>query len=276
MNKFYGIISAVLGCMLLLSCDKEREPKVDPKLGIYLPVGSTSRDSYYNEITDSTRHVYDNSGKLVQFIRSDGTSPGYPIDLVYDNLGRVFKIMTAQRVLEQREYNVQGQLYKIHLYYNPDDVNFKSGEEIFGYDAAGKLIKIHSIRFDNRFGNPPYHTLNTFTYYAAGLIAIDSSFIAAESTGNGKPWYGGKIEYEYDAKKGVNEFGLSRDWRTGYVYLFSPLKHNITSIKETKNNGSVLQVTYQYEYNAHDYPIKISAFSDGRLGQTTRITYQYF
>ncbi|MBK0403489.1 hypothetical protein I5M27_10870 [Adhaeribacter sp. BT258] len=278
MNKIYGIISTVLGCMLflLVSCsDKNKDPNVNPQPKNYRPAGSAMYDPATNEVGDSTLHYYDSNGKLVQLVRSDGISAGPPVNLAYDNLGRISEIMFPPgRVIQKRDYNGLAQLQKIHQYTDLNDANFKTSEQTFVYDIAGKLTRINSVSFDSRLGISPMHSFNAFTYNAEGLIATDSLFILD----NGNAWFESKTEFEYDNKKGVNEFGISLPMNSfaDYLYLFAPLKSNIISITKTQRNSIPAKVTYQYQYNADNYPVKITRFSNGGILGTKRISYKYF
>jgi len=204
--------------------------------------------------------------------RSNGSMPANPTYIVYDDQDRISKIVFSQvQVIEEREYNAQGQLYKNHQYRDSDDPTHKTDEHIFEYDGQGKLIKIngsHSDAFNNSF-----QTLNKLTYNAEGLIAIDSGFFFSSGT---KPWFTRKIEYTYDNKKGINEYEIGEPKMERYLYLFAPLKHNITSFKRTENNSSPVETTFQYLYNEQDLPVKISAFANGSQIYSTRITYKLF
>jgi hypothetical protein len=230
------------------------------------------------EVMDSTKHVYDTNGRLVQLTRSDGISPGYPINFVYDSNGRISEIVVSSNmVLEKREYNSSGQLAKIIQYAVPDDPDFKTLEQTLVYDAFGKLISMYTIFYDRHFGNPPFPSINKYTYNAAGLIAIDSTFWGKEITGSGKDEFTQRAEFEYDTKKGINEFGLRPDWgQFEYWYKLAPLKHNITSIKVNGPMSVAKEMKYQYEYNANDYPSKIFTYSGNTITSTRKITYRVF
>ncbi|HTL82456.1 MAG TPA: hypothetical protein VL651_12170 [Bacteroidia bacterium] len=180
---------------------------------------------------------------------------------VYDSTGRMLE--DSGQFITFYLYNEQGQLIK--------RFNRKK-TELFTYDPSGKIIE-YDMQHDN------YTATKTYYYYDTGgnLLSQDTYIFLSNYSGAGEQFDSSRYEgakYVYDANGRViskQSYLITPTKDTSfsyYVYTYTSTGTTITD-RSKKSCGSYVS------FNSKGDPVELYLCSDGRISDSTKLTYQY-
>lgn len=200
---------------------------------------------------------------------SNGIATTSSTSYEYDSQGRLIKLTNNNNSYAQFEY-IGDHGYKITRV----DKNGNSSAPFIEFNAAGLIVKSIVTDIENQST-----TEHRFEYNA------DELEIRRETYFDGKPF--NAEEKEYDTKK--HPYAKSFPAPKGHPAIPSTLpspnyKHNVTKLTRFTGNVGNGQwdlkevVTYTYEYNSQDLPVKVTAKTKDKDGvettETTILEYQ--
>lgn len=274
--KPFRVVFSFICCVVfagLFSCSEKAPEKLPEPLKTCRPESTTQNFGGSLTDVDSIKYGYNAAGQLIQRSYYNGVPGRFTnaYNLIYDANGRLYQLTDQTgRLEEQRQYNANGLLSRTtgYTYFNGDTL---AGEADYEYTASGQIKKVVGYKVDG--GIRTMTDYRTFMLNSEGLVVKDSVFFISA---NGSPAFFTSSDYAYDAKVGVSKFGIEPS-NLHEAFRFFAQKHNVVSEKRIQNGvPGVHTVTFQYVYNANNYPVKVDVINQGRIESTLKIRYSCF